>query len=656
MASPGLKTARVRRTWPDPGWAVLLLLGLLWLLLLGQAEPTPMARVLLLDELWYLDQAVAPEGPPHFMSPLYPGLLRLSGVEGPVPDALVQDPSALRAMRLFQILCWLGTVGLLRLIAGRVMSDLGVTGRARLGLAWLPPLLFAMYAPAAVYTLTLLVEVPLVFLVTLFFYLLPHGRHRPWALPLAALVLGVAGLLRTSTLVLWPLLLWQGWGLMAGRRRLAGVGLLLLATALPLAVPSGENSRHAGHLAGPTLNGGLNFHIGNGPDANGFYTAPADLDWRSDPAGVSILRNRYGRAVAGVAEADAAWWRMGLVAVRENPLRSLGLWGRKVWLHLQAWEIDQLTPLAAWTSQVPLLKAFWVPWGLLVMLGLTGVGARRLSGVQMWLAAVGLLVTGQSLFFVVSRYRLVLVPLLCLLAAAGLGRLWLWWQGRREAGARFPRAVIVALVLGGLVITPWQLTETRARWRPLIQANEGRRWAILGEFLGSDADLAKAEALYRSAVATGPDSAEPWLGLAAVLEARDNRPEARRVLLDSEKVLPRHLATRKMRLTLMLSDGHRSDALELARRILADHPRDADTLHNASVLLAGFGNMDAALVMARRLFETHPEDPQGAVDLGVLLARAGDLNAAADVFRQGLRRNPGHPALLRNLDLVAADR
>ena len=172
MADTGQQAARRRRVRPDPGWAVLVLFLFFWTLLLGQAEPTPMARVLLLDELWYLDQAAAPIAGPHFMSPLYPALLRSAGLTDPVSPSLVQDPADLRVMRLFQILCWFGTVVLLRLSAGRVLRDLELNGRARKILAWLPPVLFALYAPAAVYTLTLLVEGPLVFLVTFFFHLL----------------------------------------------------------------------------------------------------------------------------------------------------------------------------------------------------------------------------------------------------------------------------------------------------------------------------------------------------------------------------------------------------------------------------------------------------------------------------------------------------
>ncbi|MBE0564866.1 MAG: phospholipid carrier-dependent glycosyltransferase, partial [Krumholzibacteria bacterium] len=168
----------------------------LWVPLLRQAERSVFARVPVLDEVWYLDRAAAldglaaPRGEPTFMSPLYPVLIKLAGSGQPVPDDRVVPAAQLRGLRLLQIACWAGTVLLLRLLAGRLLPA-GAPRRS--WLVWLPPLLFVFYRPAAVYALAVLLELPLVFLLTLALWLLvllPRSRRPLVVAAAAGLALG----------------------------------------------------------------------------------------------------------------------------------------------------------------------------------------------------------------------------------------------------------------------------------------------------------------------------------------------------------------------------------------------------------------------------------------------------------------------------------
>ncbi len=443
--------------------AVLAVL-VLWILLLGQAERSVFGRVPVLDEVWYLDRAAdldglaAPSAQPHFMSPLYPVLIKLAGSAQAVPDDRVVPAGALRGLRLLQIACWLGTAVLLRLLAGRLLP---AEAPRRQLLVWLPSLLFMLYRPAAVYALTVLLELPLVFLLTLALWLLvrlPQSRRPGLTAAAVGLALGAAGLLRGTALVLVPAAAW--WALRGGGlRSRASAGVLVLAALAALAPATVHNSRASGRLVGPALNGGVNLMIGNGPDANGFYVAVIDGDWRADPAGSEQLAAATAGAPPSLADADRIWAGRAWESMRAAPLRTGRLWLKKIWLHLQAWEIDQLTPLAGWTATVPLLRLLAVPWALIVVLAAAGAAdlvRRRVGG--SWavpLLAVALLLAAQSLFFVVSRYRLALVPALVLLAAVGASALL---QRRRGA--------LTAAVLALLLVLPWGLGGCGPSGRP----------------------------------------------------------------------------------------------------------------------------------------------------------------------------------------------
>ncbi|MCB1185274.1 tetratricopeptide repeat protein, partial [bacterium] len=421
---------------------------------------------------------------------------------------------------------------------------------------------------------------------------------------------------------------------------------LLLGLAVVGAPPTWRNSRLAGHLVGPTVNAGLNLYIGNGPEANGFYVAAVPGDWRRDPAGRAFLAGRFGRDAVSLAEADRLWRDAALAEMRARPGRTAALFLRKLWLHVQGWEIDQLTPLAGWTRTVPLLRGWLVPYALLVVLGSAGLAAawgRSDGGVLRWaLAVLVVLLLGQSLFFVVSRYRLALVPFWCV--AAGWGAVHL--AARR-------RAAWVAAALAAVLVVPWGLNGVRATWSGLAAANEALRWADVGVATGDASALERAVALYREAVAVAPDRTPSWLGLAAALGARGDESGRRTVLREGARQASDPVPLWRALLGAALAGNDPVAAREAAEQVLVRDPDDAEALHNLAVLLARTGDPAAALAAARRLRAAHPADARGYIDEGVILARAGRRDEARAVFRAGLERLPDDPALRRNLALVS---
>ena len=659
MKGPGGRIpSRISRGWI---WPLTLAVAALvfWVVFLGQAENSVFGRVPILDEVYYLDQAAAWTGDspgvsePYFISPLYPILIALAGSGESVPDSRVFPPAQLRGIRLFQIGCWLGVVILLRLIARRIPGrEMGPGWKNDL-ILWLPSILFALYRPAAVYTVSILLELPLLLLVTAAVYLMirladrSSGPGRGFVVPLVlGGVLGLAGLMRgTALLLLVPALVLAARSVVGRKDRIGQVLLVMAAVLVVLAPAVIHNSRIAGRVTGPTLNAGVNLFIGNGPEANGFYVAVVPGDWRHDPAGREYLAERWGGPVPSLATADRIWGREARRTMAEYPARTAGLWLKKVWLHLQGWEIDQLTPLAGWRNAAPVLAWMPVPFALLVALGLGGAAGRWRDPRIRWLVATLVaLVAGQSLFFVVSRYRLALVPVFCLLATVGLVEI-----------LRKNRWAVVVSILAVIVTVPWGLENTRNMWQAQALANEALRWAEIGD-QGAEEESAPAretaENLYRESLTNNAAGPAPWLGLAALLVEDGQRGEAAEILAEGSRVTFRNLEINKVLLALWLEDGRRIEALELTGAILADHPRDADTLHNRTVLLAEAGRQEEALGVARELIGAHPGDARGYIDLGIILARAGRSREARAVFARGLAAVPGNPLLQRNLDLL----
>ena len=676
-SAPGRTNApdRPQRRFGVEWWlaaVVLLLAALAWRPVLEQAEQTIFARVPLLDEVYYLDRAAEirtsdrASDEPYFMSPLYPRLIAATGVDTAPDDTVLSDRyfpgPELRPLRLLQIGCWFCVVILLRLTAGELFRYDRNRDHPRNDsilrchvLPWLPSLLFALYRPAVVYTLSVMLELPLVAVLTAVVWLLTRiwvrrglsgagGAFLP-TVAVVGLLLGTAGLLRGTSLVLAPVAVGAVW--LAGvsrRRRGLAVAVLLTGVLLVLLPAVVHNSRLAGRLAGPTLNAGVNLYIGNGPEANGFYVAAVPGDWRTDPAGCAFLARRFEQPNVTLAEADRLWLGAALDAVAADPLRALGLFAKKIWLFLQVAEIDQLAPLAGWVEQADLLRVLCLPFALIVIPGVTGMllawSARPV--VRVWSVLLIVLLLGQSLFFVVSRYRLALVPLLALLATVAVA----------EALRRRRRVWVVAALVA-VAVQPWGLGHLRQMWPALAQANEARRWVIAAERSDTPEALSRAAALYERSLEGAPQNTSAWLGLAAIRRTTGDDAGAEHILRRGLAHLPDDQRLMQQLLAQLLQQARFSEALSLADALLEAHPDDLETRHNRVVLLMRANRTQDAEAAARRLLARAPDDPRSYLDLGVVLARTGRSEEAQGVFREGLRRHPEHPELLHNLHALS---
>ncbi len=623
--------------------------ALFWTTVWHDLDGTVLTRVPVLDEAYYLREAAAisggrllPDGP-FVMSPLYPYLVAITGSGREIgPDRLRTGPPPY-GIRGLQALLWLGTAVLLWHCARRLVP-------ARF--AWLAPVLFLLYRPGAIFVTSVLLEVPLTFLVTAVLAVATGGGSAgPTTRRAAAagLLIGGAALLRAHALLLIlpvVLALWRGTGGEgASVRPWRRVVPAVLAVALLLLPAVLFNSLQVGRPVGSSLNGGINLYIGNCPAANGFFLSLRGYDVGEDPVGSRLLAEKHHIDVQGAAAADRAWTGEAWRHITADPARALGLWLKKVWLHVVAVEFSQVSPLGSWVREAPLLRILAAPYGLLAVGGLLGlilVGLRD-SRLRPWSVALLLLIVAQSVFFVVTRYRLVLVPVLALLTTAAAADISLR-QGRG-------RLVGLALTVGALLaVWPWGLGEEMSKLKAAGLLNEGVRWELLAATTPSSP--ARAAALYARASDVDPALPEPYRALARLYRKTDRIDEALATLRAGLAGAEPAGEVRRDLVPLLLESGFAAEALPLLESQLHDRPDDADALHNMAVALSTTGRAGEAEQVAAELVRIAPDDPRGHLDLGIILVRQRRLMEARDVFRTGLQRLPDNAQLRTNLDRV----
>ena len=526
----------------------------------------------------------------------------------------------------------------------------------------------ALYIPG-IYFGSLIMKPGLsIFFSALLLWLLSHALSRrcgPSLWVVAGVVFGAACLTRGNLLLVLPVLV--AWLLLArgaeiggaarpatlharvtDRRRLIEIGSLVGGTALVLLLPALHNYAVGGEFILTTANAGANFYIGNNPtnDSGEYQQLPFI---RANPKYEQIdfareAERRAGREMSD-RELSGFWFREAGGWIRDDPLAWLGLMWSKLRSFWGAYEIPDSLDYLLYAEYAPVLQVPLPGFGLLAPLGLTGavLAARRRGWPQLLLVFTLTYSATVILFFVFSRFRMVIAPALYVLAAFGALELGRRWRGCRE-GAGAMRAALGATALF-FALFAFANLPVRART----------------DSLG-----------YRVAAAIGlptrPETSMQGhfnLGLAYAREAKtaEDESEAVRFLALAEEKLrlaielrgEPEFATNHVELGKVLArQGRNADALEVYAQAARIEPNDFQIHHAMGILHRREGNLQSATEAYSRALELQPRHVASATRLGQVLLELGRYPEAAQIFTHALRVDPQNAAAAEGLRRASA--
>jgi tetratricopeptide (TPR) repeat protein len=624
-------------------------------------------------------------------APLYAYLL--AAVRGIAGDSLL-------APRLLQAVLGSLTAGLALLIGRRLY------GRP-VGL--IAGLMLALYPPAIFYDGLIQKANLTLFLSTLTIWLILRteraaaapvaGEEAKRRMPtllrwsIAGAGMGLLILTRQNALLLVPLLL--GWCWWANRgstlgRKLGCAGTTFLAMMLVLSPWVIRNRVVTGDWVLTTPNLGQNLSMGNNEDATGTYL-PFQRGMSS-----GLLEQRAWQQAAEAAtgrtltpaEVSDYYQDAALHWMREHPGDWAALTAKKLAMVFGAYECPDTEDYylyldhAAWLGWLDKLWHF----GVLLPLAVAGFCfsgrtarsaapgmepppcAGRTSvriGLLIW---VLLTAGGTALFVVFGRYRLPMIPVLIVWAAAGLFELW---QLIKTPTSR-PRSriwIALGLALAAAVVSNWRWHHPRqpALWaytnHAVALADAGRYQDALNELdhvFAEDAsnvdahatagsiqldagDLDAAWEHYLRATEGDPTFAGGFVGLGNVRMAQQRFQEAAGWYEKAVDLRPGGVGGLTGWGVSLAALGRYVPAQTLLNRALAIDPE-----HGAAVV--GLGNLQLATqafadakTTLQRATEIDSENANAWHSLGLACYALGEVPAAEQALRRSLSIQPGHP-------------
>ena len=444
------------------------------------------------------------------------------------------------------------------------------------------------------------------------------GRLGFWAL--AGLLLGVGALVRGNLLLVAPFILALAW--------LRGTGVArytsMLAVFLGLSLGVGPSAWH-NHVAGEgfvpvSLGGGINLYRGN----NAHFVDAAVHPFRLPPQRDGLLRK--SQLIASVendrqltsSEADRYWLGKTIMAWYDQPVRAVGITIRKMTQVLASAEIGDhmnLEQMASRNGVLDRIPPFLTPLSALALLGLLVTRRPRDAGVAtVLMASVG----SVALFFVVSRYRAPIVPLLAIYAGGGLQ--WMWSQ--LKARGRRPLIGSVVGVLATTVALDAPAVDDRLPWN----------------WLAAEAEPAPDCAIDRH-VMRDPNVEDLFHVGAFALNHRRfvDAEEAMWSVLRADET---HTAAGVNLSWLLLQKGAIKESAAIAERVLEVDACDDKAWSNLATARLRMGQYDAALKAAQRASAIDPYNPGYDSILGEATLAKGDKAAARPLFEKALRWQP----------------
>lgn len=425
---------------PIPFIIALAALTLRWLHLLLVSN-TDLVRIPIIDAQFYHQWAISVAGGDvvgkglYFMSPLYPYLLGLIyAIFGIFPIIAMLLQGIASSVAVWILFRWMEK------LADRRSAIISAS-------------LAALYAPFIFFDATLLTSTTIILLSTLILYVAEKAIAQPTTerlLVLGALI-GLSALARPVVLLfvffLWVIFLIADRPTATKRFGWVLAGLVFILTPVGI-----RNLVQGGEFALTASSAGVNFYIGNNPDATGLYWEAPFLSSVEPQQEEGEYRRVAGDAIGReltTREASDYWRRQALAWIIDDPVGWMKLEAHKAFYFWNRAEFANNVSIYAGKEFSPLLRYNPVGFWLIGPLGVAGLfflvrhkGWRRMMLPLGWTLSYFL---AGLIFFISSEYRLPVTLPLFLGAGYALSELIRRLQEKRYEPAM--RVVVAALVL-----------------------------------------------------------------------------------------------------------------------------------------------------------------------------------------------------------------
>jgi tetratricopeptide (TPR) repeat protein len=424
-------------------------------------------------------------------------------------------------------------------------------------------------------------------------------------------------------------------------RGIISVSFGFLVVASPVLILSHRITGRARILP---YSGGINFYIGNNPNYKKTITIRPGLRWReliAIPSTRGIeddhgMERFFQEKTIDFIVSEPLSFLKGLVYKtaqffnsREMP-RNMDIYLFRKW--------SRLLGLLVWK-----IGRFGFPYGVLLPLAFLGLGFYwRKIPVPVWHSLL-FYPASVIVVFVSSRYRIPVVPVIVILAAAGLGAIWNTVQEKRWK--KLAVACMIALVIGGVSSATGPFYEERLNYEAELYYGMGSTFDKWGKV-----DEAKSE--YLKAIELRADYAEAHYNLANILQSQGRLQEAISHYNQSVQIKPNSIEIRNNFGAALQMQGRVDQAIKQWEKVLELDPEDPYAHFNIGLARAGQGKHNQSIKHFNKALQARPDWVDAHVNMGMILFQQGQIDEAIVHLTEALRLRPNDVEVHNNLGIA----
>jgi hypothetical protein len=463
---------------------------------------------------------------------------------------------------------------------------------------------WAFFIPAQAYSVVLMPTTWFVFVFWFIVWRVVRSNTAPGRLEcfLLALLIGLTATGVATILAIVPLIGVSLFSEQESRRwQTLGtrLGLLLAGLAIGTSTCWIHNYLIAKDPVLLSAHSGINFWIGNNPEATGYPRFPPGL--RAGQA--AMLQDSITQAESATsrslthAEVSAYWSNKATTYVISHPGDWSVLLARKLRNFWSAFQYDDLSIITSLREQNVIFPG--ISFGLVAAFAIPGIFFGWIAAPQSrWiLGAVLLSILALLGVFITERYRLVAVPGLLIFAAFGLSMLWQAFSAREVKCA----VIYLALLVPATIFVAWPQRDP-SLWA-LDAYNSG--WQAL-----ESNNLPFAEEKLAVAYAYVPDNSETLFALGNLRLAQNDPAEGQSFYRAVINLNPQHKGAFNNLGVIALDANHYTEAEKWFRRAEDVDPRNAKTHFLLAKTLLGKKDIQAARAEIETAIAIKPDQPE----------------------------------------------
>ena len=577
--------------------------------------------------------------------------------------------------------------------------------------------IYACYGIAIFYTGILLAPTVVIFLTLLFVASLIAAEQKRaiFIFFISGILLGFSVLARPNVILfLFLLPLWFFAVLrqkIGTRKSVRGMIYLLTGFFIITSLITVRNYFIEKKLSPFSAQGGINFYIGNNPEATGFFMSPQGIS--STPVEQVLTSIEYAEQEAGgtltTSEASRYWLFKGISFIKEYPLDAFLLYIKKCTFFWRKEEIPINIHFQLCKNLFPIFRLPLISFGMIAPFAILGI----ILSLKRWKSTLLITLFAFSymlsviVFFVSARYRLPTVPFLIIFSSYALYRSF---EVVRAKGIK--EIAVWGIVLILLFIGIHKDFKCYALNFSHVHYNN------LGSIYRKNGELDKAISTYKEALSINPNFAEAYsnLGITYVdkgmfseaiiqygkaltinpdlLEAHNNlgiahykkgefdkaifeykkalsirshyaevhsnlgsaylkKGELDKAILEYKKALSINPDYAEARSNLGIAHSHKKEKLdkEIAayKKFLADNPNLAEAHYNLGVVYGNKGMLDEAISEYKKALTIEPNLVNAHINLGSAYRKKGMLDEAIAEGKRALNLDPKEADAYNNL-------